>query len=145
MTVTRERILETLENRWGNYLATYDELPQQLQVAFLNRQGYRRFADLLAHIIAWWRDALFAVDALLVDPDFEPPNREVDGFNAAAVAEFRDQDEHTVRQTFERTRRALVDLVTRLSPEAFQTEEIVARLNIEIVGHLTEHSLFDFH
>ena len=144
MAVTRERLLETLENGWGQYLSTYDALAPKVQVEYLNRQGYARFADVLAHVIAWWRDGLTAVEALTVDPEYRAPSRDVDSFNAQAVADFKDMDEAAVRQAFDDTRRQLIDLVTKMPNTDDAPDEIVARLNIEIVGHLHEHSLADY-
>ncbi len=142
--VTRERILEALERGWGTYVATFDALPPDVQRQCLDRQGYRRFADLLAHVIAWWREGRAIVEALLADPGYQAPARDVDAFNAAAVRTVLAEDEAAVRQAFEVARRDLVTYVANLPESAVETEKIVAQLNMEIIGHLAEHSLAEY-
>ena len=141
MTVSRERIVETLERGWGSYSATFDELSPDGQAAYLHRQGYGRFADVLAHVLAWWREARLVIKALLDDPSYHAPERDVDGFNAEAVEANRSQSESEVRRVFEIERRLMLDLVLALPSEALESEKIMGQLNMEIVGHLTEHSL----
>ena len=139
--VSRERILETLERGWGNYLATYDGLSQDGQTAYLQRQGYRRFADVLVHVMAWWREGRMVVASLLNDPSYLAPKRDVDAFNAEAVDSYRGRDEAEVRREFERERRQMVELVLALPLDALDSEKIMGQLNMEVVGHLAEHSL----
>lgn len=142
--VTRERILETLDRGWGTYVATFDALAPDVQRLCLDRQGYRRFADVLAHVIAWWREGRVSVEALLTDPDFQSPNRDVDAFNAEAVRAFMNEDEVAVRQAFEAARLDLLAFVASLPEPAVATEKIMAQLNMEIIGHLAEHSLAEY-
>lgn len=144
MTVTRERILETLERGWGTYVATYDAFSPDVQAAYLSRQGYRRFEDVLAHVLAWWREGQVVIRAVLADPNDQAPERDVDRFNAEAVAACRDQDEQDIRRAFETERRLLLDLVLALPPEALLSEKVMSQLNMEIVGHLAEHSLAEY-
>lgn len=144
MTVSRERILETLERGWGSYVATYEGFSPDARSAYLTRQGYARFEDVLAHVVAWWREGRAVIKAVLADPSYSPPSRDVDVFNAEAVETFRDLDELDVRRAFETERRLLLDLVLALPPEAMLSEQIMGQLNMEVVGHLAEHSLAEY-
>lgn len=144
MTVSRERILETLERGWGTYIATYDGFSQDARSAYLSRQGYARLADVLAHVMAWWREGRAVIKAVLADPSYPSPERDVDAFNAEAVEAFRGQSEPEVREAFETERRLLLELILALPPEAMLSEKIMGQLNMEVVGHLAEHSLADY-
>jgi hypothetical protein len=139
--LTREQILDTLQHGWGTYVERFQRLSSKEQAAFLTKQGYARFADLLAHVIAWWEEGKLGVENLLVDPDFNSPNYEVDAFNAQAVQRFSQLDELTVIQSFESMRGALLDFVTSLPEDAFQNNKIVERLYIEVLDHLKEHEI----
>ena len=141
MTLSRDQLLATLQDDWGAYPADFHRLSAPARATELKRQGYRRFADLLAHIISWWRDALKTIPRLLADPDYHPPEIDVDTFNAWAIATFRAVGEPSVVEAFDDTRQALIDLVGALPDQAFQDERIAWRLDIEIIGHLQEHEL----
>ena len=140
MNISRDRILETLERGWAGYVATFDEWSPEVKIEFLRRQGYDRFEDLLAHVIAWWRRGRGIVESLVVDSAYQAAEVDVDSFNAQAIEAFSDQDGAAVRQAFEAERRKMVDLLTNLSDDSMQSEKIVGQLNMEIVGHMTEHS-----
>lgn len=139
--LTRELVLDALENGWGTYVERFHALSLAAQSAFLARQGYARLADLLAHVIAWWEEGQQAVERLLHDPTYCSPDHDVDAFNAQAVARFHDLDEAAVQQRFEGARVALLNLVTGLPDEAFQDKGIADRLHIEVIGHWGEHDL----
>jgi hypothetical protein len=139
MTITREQLLETLYTNWGTFVDRFQRLSPEAQARYLQQQGYARFADLLAHVIAWWREGLPAIPTMLNDPNYASPEHEVDLFNARAVASFRDLDEPAVAAIFENLREQWLALVSSLSPEAFQHHQIADRLHIEIIGHFAEH------
>ena len=139
--LTREQVLDALQNGWGTYMQRFHSLSPAAQSAFLAQQGYARLADLLAHVIAWWEEGTPAVERLLHDPGYRSPDHDVDAFNAQAVARSRDLDEPAVQQRFEQARLALRDLVAGLPDHAFQDKRIVDRLQIEVIGHLGEHDI----
>ncbi len=139
--VTRQHLLDALQNGWGTYVERFHALSLAAQSAFLTKQGYARLADLLAHVIAWWEEGQQAVERLLHDPGYRSPQHDVDAFNAQAVARFRDLDEATVRQRFEGARVTMLSLVARLPDAAFQDKSIADRLHIEVIGHWGEHDL----
>ncbi len=137
----RKQIVEALENGWGTYVERFRRLAPKAQAAFLAQQGYARFADILAHVIAWWEAGQHDVERMLADPSFDSPDYAVDAFNAAAVERFSHLDEPAVAESFEATRQALLGLVARLPDDAFCDKRIAGRLNIEVTGHLREHDI----
>ncbi len=139
--LTREQLIDTLQNGWGTYVERFRRLSSPAQADVLRQQGYARLADLLGHVVAWWQDGIPTVEKMLADPGFRSPDYDVDAFNARAVARIRDLDESAVIRSFNSTRQEFVNLVNRLPAEALQSKSIAERLHIEVIGHLSEHQL----
>ncbi len=139
MTITREQILTSLHTEWGTFVERFQRLSPEAQAVYLQQQGYARFADLLAHIIAWCEDALQAIPAMLDDPGYASPEHDVDSFNARAVERFRNLDEPAVTTVFMDLYQQWLLLANRLPDAAFQNDNISQRLHIEIIGHFAEH------
>jgi hypothetical protein len=139
--VTRQQLLESLDQGWGMYAARFHQLSTSEQATFLQQQGYARLADLLAHVTAWWSEGIPAVERMLTDAAYRSPDVDVDAFNARAVAAAAERSEADVLAAFDSTRRAFRALVQRLPETAFKDKRIQWRLHIEIIGHLEEHDL----
>lgn len=137
--VTREQLVDALQNGWGCYAEQFLTIPEASRAACLKQQGYLRLADLLGHVMAWWEVALVHIPRMAVDPLFSSPDVDVDAFNARAVARFGSQPEDEVIGLYEFTRERMLELVQSLPDAAFNDPRINARLAIEIVGHLDEH------
>jgi len=137
--VTRQQLIDSLQDDWGAYVSRFQRLPSEVQARFLQQQGYARFADLLGHVFAWWEQGKPAVERMLVDPAYDSENCEVDSFNARAVERFKHTGEAEMIALFEEMRLSLLRLVTNLPDEAFQDPRITARLHIEVIGHYQEH------
>jgi hypothetical protein len=141
MTITREQILASLHADWGTFVEGFQRLSPEAQAMYLQQQGYARFADLLAYVIAWWQEGLAAVPAMLSNPAYTSPDHDVDQFNAQAVDRLHDLNESAISAIFSDLRQQWIELVNGLPAEAFQTEKIAWRLHIEIIGHYAEHNL----
>ena len=141
MSITREQILTSLHTDWGTFVERFQCLSLEAKAVYLQQQGYARFADLLAHVIAWWQEGLSAIPAMLSDSTYTSPEYDIDQFNAQAVDGVHGLSESTIMTIFEDLRQQWIDLVTGLSVEAFQNEKITNRLHIEIIGHNAEHYL----
>jgi hypothetical protein len=141
MTLIREHLLASLHTDWGTFVERFQCLSPDAQAAYLQQQGYTRVADLLAHVIAWWREGLAAITVILSDPVYTAPDQDVDQFNAQAVESFHNLDEMAVIAIFEDLRQQWLELTGGLPDEAFQDVRIAHRLQIEIIGHYAEHSL----
>jgi hypothetical protein len=58
-----------------------------------------------------------------------------------AVARFNQVDEPSVVDIFEARRKAWINLVDNLPATAFSNKRLVARHDIEPIGHLAEHKI----
>lgn len=140
-TLTRQEVLKVLQEGWGSYIQSYQRLSEQAQTVFLVQQGYARFADLLAHIIAWWEVGYQSIERYISDPEAQPRKYDVDAFNAEAVAKSAGMDEEQVIASFEKMRNFLIEFLKTLPDAAFENEKVINQLNMEFVGHLSEHTL----
>lgn len=139
--ITRQQLLDCLQQNWGKIVADFQHLPSESQSAYLKKQGYTHLADLLAHVIAWWIEGKRTIENIEADPDFNAPEYDVDAFNARVVAEYRLLEEVATIQSFEYMRQAYVDFVTNLPETAFENPKIVKQLYIEVVEHWQDHQL----
>jgi hypothetical protein len=139
--VTRNGLLQSLAQDWGTYVERYHRLSEDGRRRFLREQGYARFADLLAHFIAWWEEGVEALERMPADPAYRSPDYDVDEFNARAVARFAAAEEREVADAFEALRRDMVRVVSGLPESAFRESHIADRLHIEILGHMEEHKM----
>jgi hypothetical protein len=140
-TLTRQEVLDVLQGDWAEYVHGFFSLSSEAQSAFLRQQGYARFADLLAHIVAWWRVCHHAVERFRSDSALQPINYDVDAFNAEAVAVVSQLDEGQVMESFETMRRFMIDFVKGLPDTAFEIEKVVDQLEMDFIGHLREHAI----
>jgi hypothetical protein len=138
---TRQEVLNLLLGDWAEYIHGFRSLSPEAQSAFLGQQGYARFADLLAHIMAWWKVCHQAVERYVADPAAEPMEYDVDAFNARAVAEVSRLDDKEVIGSFEKMRRFMIEFVKGLPDTAFDNERVVNQLEMDFVGHLDEHKI----
>lgn len=138
---TRTELLNHLQNDWGRYVATYRALPTDAQRNWLAAQGYDRFADLLAHVIAWWEDGYAVVTAAAAGHPLAPKEYDVDAFNAAAVARFSAADEEAVSAAFEARRRQWEELIAQLPDQVLAEPAVAHRLALEVATHWQEHTL----
>jgi hypothetical protein len=139
--LTRQETIDVLQKDWGTYVSKFRSLPPEAQSAFLAAQGYVRFADLLAHIVAWWQAGHRSVERYLADPEAQPQHYDVDAFNADAVARAVGLDEHEVVESFETVRVFLIEFVNALPETAFANEKVSQQLSMDLTGHLREHAL----
>ena len=102
--ITRQSVLDLLNGDWANYVAGFQGLSPEEKNAFLEKQGYKRLADLLAHIVAWWEEGMRAILRYKADPAARQPEIDVDSFNARAVEAVRAVTEAEEIRVFEETR-----------------------------------------
>ncbi len=137
--VTRKELLQALELNWGTYVERYQQLSDDGKKRFVKAQGFVRFADILAHFIAWWEEGIKALERMPRDPAYHSPDYSVDDFNAQAIKKFSAMDEDAIIGIFEKVRQDMVRLVADLPEGAFREKRISDRLHIEILGHMEEH------
>jgi hypothetical protein len=137
--VTRKELLDALGQDWGTYVERYQRLSDDGKKRFVKAQGFARFADILAHFIAWWEEGIKALEKMPRDPAYQSPDYSVDDFNAQAIKRFSAMDEDAIIGVFEKVRQEMVRLVADLPEAAFREKRISDRLHIEILGHMEEH------
>ena len=140
-SLTRQEVLDVLQGDWAEYIQKFHSLSLETQSVFLRQQGYARFADLLAHIVAWWKVGFQSVERYLNDPASQPIKYDVDAINAEAIARASKFDEAQVVTSFEKMRCFLIDFVKVLPDSAFENEKVANQLKMELVGHLSEHKI----
>ena len=134
-------VLDTLQREWGDYTERFNALPEEKQKAFLEKQGFARFRDLVAHIIAWWEDGLEAIDALTKDLAYHHPEKNTDAYNAEAVRIFGELDEAEIWKKFESTRQSLIEMAINLPEDIFNHKDVQDWLRADVIEHYYEHAV----
>jgi len=133
--------LDMLQREWAGYLEGFNEFPPDKQKSFLQKQGFARFRDLAAHIIAWWEDGLAVIDAISKDPEYSPRQKDTDAYNANAVELFGKLSELDLWKKFESIRQSLIELVINLPEQTFNHKHVQAWLKSDVIEHYFDHAL----
>ncbi len=139
--ITSQQLFDALQTGWCEYVGKFNGLSPAEQSAFLQREGYARFHDLLAHILAWWEEALEVITAMLEFRDLPSREYDIDAFNAEALAEYHDWTESNLLAHYENLREALLDLVAELPDGALENKRIAGWLHACVLEHLNDHQL----
>ncbi|MGE5073633.1 MAG: DinB family protein [Anaerolineae bacterium] len=131
--------LDMLQREWAGYIEQFYARSADEQKAFLEKQGFPRFRDLLAHIVAWWDRVLLVVNEVAKDPAYRPPSVDVDAYNAEAVEMFGRLDEADVWKRFEATRQALIELLMNLPDETYNHSRVQAWVRSDVIEHYFDH------
>jgi hypothetical protein len=134
-------VTDMLQREWADYINHFNALPEEKQKAFLEKQGFASFRDLIAHIVAWREDGLEVIDAISKDLDYRHPEKDTDAYNAQAVAIFGKLDEAEVWRRFEATRQSLIELAINLPDETFDHKYVQEWLKDDVIEHYFEHAL----
>jgi hypothetical protein len=138
--VDRKELVQCLTLEWEEFITRFEQLSAQEKRAYLDQQGYPRFADLLAHFGAWWKLGMVVIHHLQVDPDYHHPHIDVASFNAEVIQSARNRSEVEVRAEFEQVRQELLVFLETLSDEDLANPRINRQLQIELIDHLAEHN-----
>lgn len=134
-------VLDMLQREWVKYPERFRSLSGEEQTAFLEKQGYARFRDLIAHVIGWWEDILQVVDGVAKDPSYRAPSRDTDAYNASLVELYGQLDEPELWKKYETTRLALVELVINLPDEIYNQLEVQDWLKSDVIEHYFDHAV----
>ena len=134
-------VLDMLQREWVQYPDRFRGLGDDEQKAFLEKQGYARFRDLIAHVIGWWEDILQVADAVAKDPAYHASSRDVDAYNASLVEMYGELDEPEMWKKYETTRLALVELVINLPDEIYNQLEVQDWLKSDVIEHYFDHAV----
>lgn len=138
---TRFQALDILQNDWAEYVPVFQSLPPEKQAEFLKNQGFMRFRDIVAHVIAWWEDGIDTINAISKDPDYRHSEMDIDAYNAEAIAIFGKLDEAEVWRKFESVRKSLMELAINLPDAIFNQEHVQEWLKADVIEHYYEHAL----
>jgi len=132
-------VIDTLQREWGDYIKGFSGLSQAEQEAFLAKQGFGRFRDVLAHVVAWWEHGIGVIESSGSGEQLEV--QDVDAFNAEAVERFGVLEEAQVLAKYEDTRLTLASLVDMLPDEVLDQPHVRSWLRADVIDHYFEHSL----
>ena len=134
-----EKVKKCLKKQWGTYVESFNKLTAEEQKQYLEQQGYSRLADLLAHVAAWWQRGMQLIRVYQHNSNFQPPDVDVDSFNAEAVASVRNLSEAEVIAHYESRRLQMLELVKSLTEVDLMSDPIKRQLSMDVVGHYEEH------
>jgi hypothetical protein len=139
MSITKGRTLEYIEQEWGTYIERFQRLPKAGQEKRVKEQGYERFRDMLAHILAWWDEGMGIIRAIAEGREFERRKYDFDAFNAEAIAKYKDWDEKAFLNQFETTRQKMAADLGSMNEAVFENRRVRTWLNGIIYHHAREH------
>ena len=138
---TLRDVMHVLEEGWGEYVKQFNRLSPDERAAFLEKEGFANFHDLLAHVIGWWEEGLWIITGILDDPSFTWEERDTDAFNVELIEKFRSWPEEDLLLHYENVREALLNLVADLPENALNNEDIREWLYADVIEHLEEHRI----
>jgi hypothetical protein len=139
MKTFKQRTLDFLEFEWGTYIERFNRLPAEEGQRRVNEQGYGRFRDMLAHILAWWEEGMDIILAIAEGREYERKKYDFDAFNAAAVETYRNWAEAELLARFEQTRlKAIADLKS-MNEAAWEERRVRGWVNGIFIAHAREH------
>jgi len=138
---TLRDVMRVLEEGWGEYVRQFNRLSPEERAAFLEKEGFANFHDLLAHVIGWWEEGLWIITGILDDPSFTWEERNMDAFNVELIEKFRSWSDEDLLLHYENVREAMLNLVADLPENALANEDIREWLYADVIEHLEEHKI----
>jgi hypothetical protein len=139
--VTKAQVVKNLTVEWPDFLKRLSALPGESRAAYLQRQGFSTPVGLLAHVAAWWNDACRNIGRLKSDPDYAPPDQDVDAFNADVVKRSAGKSDSEAAAEFEIARKQLLQLVESLDEAQVENPGIQKELFWDVTNHFRDHRL----
>jgi len=139
--ITLKQVMQVLEEGWGEYVKQFNTLSFEAQAAFLQREGFATFHDLLAHVIGWWEEGLWIITGILDDPSFTWQERDTDTFNRELIEKYRSWSQEDLLLHYENVREALLNLVAELPEDALTNKDIRGWLYADVIEHLEDHKI----
>jgi len=139
--LTQRMLLDVLQDQWSQYVSTYQKLTPAGKEAFLKQQGYESFRDLLAHICAWWEEALKIILSILDTAEISEREYDIDAFNKEAILNYKDWKETDLIAHFENLREVLLDLVADLTDENLNCHPISGWFYACVLEHAEDHKI----
>ena len=131
--------LDMLQREWADCVARFNALTAEEQAAYLKKQGYARFRDLAAHVIAGWQEGIRVIQTGSDEAVYGA--EDMDAFNATAVARYGKLEESAVFAEYEKLRTTLIRLVETLPDEVYSKRNVQDWLRADVLAHYYEHAL----
>lgn len=135
----KKRGIAFLENEWKTYVERFNRLPKNEGLKRVHAQGYARFRDMLAHILAWWDEGMGVILAMAENREFERKKYDFDAFNADAVATYQNWDETEFLNLFETSRLKYVEALKAIDESIFENRRVKIWINSAFIHHAREH------
>jgi hypothetical protein len=139
MSNFRQRTLDFLEFEWGTYVERFNRWSPGDGLRRVNDQGYGRFRDMLAHILAWWEEGMGIILAIAEEREYERKKYDFDVFNADAVEKYGTWDEAELLAHFEKTRQKAVADLKSMNEAAWENKRVRGWVNGIFIEHAREH------
>ena len=137
---SRFLLADALNREWADYVSGLKSMPEEKQKAFLEKQGFTRFRDLIAHIIGWWDIVLEAVPAIAKGLEYKSPAKDTDLYNAELIKNSSKLGEAEIWKNFESNRQNLIELVINLPQETLDDMKVQEWLKADVLEHYYEHA-----
>lgn len=137
--MSRQELLDFMEQNWAVYLATLDALPDDQLQEFAEGEGYPDAKALLAHIAAWWRDGVRNLRAISAGQTPTASYRTEDEFNARVIQSSDNQTYEQVEEDFENAREEIAGLVAELPEETLAQPQVYDLVYSAVVTHYQQH------
>lgn len=134
-------IMQTLQEGWATYVEQFNALAPEAQAAFLKKEEFESFHDLLAHIVGWWEKGLWVITGIIDNPNFTWEEPETDAFNRELVEKYRSWSEDNLLIHYENVRKAMLDLAADLPENALMNKDIRGWLYADVIEHLEDHRM----
>jgi len=138
---TMREVIHALDGGWAVYIQRFQALSPEAQADFLQKQGFKNFRELIAHVIVWWEEGHRIICGIIDNPSFTWEEHDVDAFNAEAIHRFDTLPEEDVYDYFDRMRRVMLDLVADLPEDALMNRDIADWLYADVIEHLEDHAI----
>lgn len=135
----KQRTFDFLEIEWGTYVERFNRWPFEEGSERVNAQGYERFRDMLAHVLAWWEEGMPIILAIAENREYARKKYDFDAFNAGAVAQYKDWDEDKFLAHFEATRKKSLGDFQSINDDAWENRRLQAWVKGIFMGHAREH------
>jgi hypothetical protein len=139
MITYKQRTLNFLEIEWATYIERFNRLTLEEGIERVNKQGYKQFRDILAHVVAWWEEAMPIILAIAEDREYARKKYDFDGFNAEAVEKYKSWDETEFLAHFERERQKAVADLRSMNEAAWDNKRVRSWVNGVFIHHAREH------
>ena len=139
VALSRFLALETLQNEWVTCIEDFEKIEDK--DAYLKKQGFENFRELLGHVVGWWEEGERIILGILKDPNFKWQDHDTNAFNAELIVKYKKLSDAEVQKQFESKRQDMLKLVNDLPEDAFMNRDIENWLAADIVEHYDEHSI----